>query len=32
MRIGILFPIAIIAAGVLFLGWFICSGLAVPGS
>lgn len=32
MRIGILFPVAIIIAGVVFLGWFIGSGLAVPGS
>lgn len=32
MKIGILFPIAIIIAGVSFLGWFILSGAAVPGS
>ncbi len=32
MRIGILFPIAIIVAGVGVLAWFIGSGLAMPGS
>lgn len=32
MKIGLLFPIAIIVAGVTFLAWFIVSGAAVPGS
>ncbi len=32
MKIGILFPIAIIIAGFSFLAWFILSGAAVPGS
>lgn len=32
MRAGMLFPVAIIIAGVAFLAWFIGSGLAMPGS
>lgn len=32
MKIGLLFPIAIIVTGVTFLAWFIASGAAVPGS
>lgn len=32
MRIGILFPIAIIIAGVGLLVWFIASGAYQPGS
>ena len=30
MKIGLLFPIAIIIAGVSFLSWFIVSGVAMP--
>ncbi|NIF21828.1 MULTISPECIES: YoaK family small membrane protein [Pantoea] len=32
MRIGILFPIAIIVAGVSLLAWFVLSGAWMPGS
>ncbi|EJL90145.1 YoaK family small membrane protein [Pantoea sp. BIGb0393] len=32
MKIGLLFPIAIIIAGISFLAWFIASGAAMPGS
>ncbi|MCE0491607.1 YoaK family small membrane protein [Pantoea sp. Mb-10] len=32
MKIGLLFPIAIIVAGVSFLIWFIASGAMMPGS
>lgn len=32
MKTGMLFPVAIIIAGVAFLAWFIGSGLAMPGS
>ncbi|WP_165446241.1 YoaK family small membrane protein [[Erwinia] mediterraneensis] len=32
MKIGVLFPIAIIVVGVSFLAWFVLSGAAVPGS
>lgn len=32
MRIGVLFPIAIIIAGVSLLVWFIASGAYLPGA
>ncbi|WP_156994551.1 MULTISPECIES: YoaK family small membrane protein [Tatumella] len=31
MKIGYLFPVAIIVAGVVLLGWFIASGAWMPG-
>ncbi|WP_139356367.1 YoaK family small membrane protein [Izhakiella australiensis] len=32
MKIGYLFPVAIIIAGVALLAWFIASGAYAPGS